>query len=79
MKEVRVSDLRQRLPEFLAMVVRGERLRISSRGKVIAEIGPPSKMGDTAASARAQLKNSVLRYDAPMEPSIEPDEWQMNR
>lgn len=42
MKDVKVSELRQRLPEYLAKVRHGERLRVTSRGKVIAEIAPPA-------------------------------------
>ena len=79
MKDVKVSELRQRLPEYLAKVRRGERLRVTSRGKAIAEIAPPTAPKDEAAAARARLRGSVLRYDRPLDPVIEPEEWEVNR
>jgi len=78
-KEVKVTELRQKLPEYLARVRSGERLRITSRGKVIAEIAPPAASQDEAAAARARLKGSVQRYDHPLDPVIAPEEWEMNR
>jgi prevent-host-death family protein len=81
MEEVKVTELRQNLPEYLAKVRRGERVRVTSRGKVIAEIAPPSAPRDRAevVRARKQLKNSVLRYDNPLEPAFDPQEWEVNR
>jgi prevent-host-death family protein len=78
-KEVNVTELRQKLPEYLARVRGGERLRVTSRGRVIAEITPPAAPQDEAAAARARLKGSVLRYDHPLEPVLAPEEWDMNR
>jgi prevent-host-death family protein len=79
MKDINVTELRQRLPEYLARVQRGERLRVTSRGKVIAEIAPPAAPRDEVAEARARLRGSVLRYDNPLDPVIDPDEWEVNR
>jgi len=42
MKHVKVTELRQKLPEYMAKVRRGERFRVTSRGRVIAEIAPPA-------------------------------------
>lgn len=42
MTDVKVRDLRQNLPAYLARAQRGEKLRVTSRGKAIAEIGPPA-------------------------------------
>jgi len=78
-KSVKVTELRQKLPEYLARVRGGERLRVTSRGKVIAEIAPPAASRDEAAAARARLKGSVLRYDNPLEPVLAPEEWDLNR
>ncbi len=78
-KDVKVTELRQKLPEYLAQVRGGERLRVTSRGKVIAEIAPPAALKDEAAAARARLKGSVLRYDDPLDPVIAAEEWEMNR
>jgi prevent-host-death family protein len=79
MKDVKVTELRQNLPTYLARVRRGERLRVTSRGKVIAEITPPAPSPDEVAAARARLRGSVRRYDRPLDPVIDPDEWDMNR
>ena len=78
-KSVNVTELRQKLPEYLARVRGGERLRVTSRGKVIAEIAPPAASRDEAAAARARLKGSVLRYDNPLDPVLAPEEWDLNR
>ena len=79
MKDVKVTVLRQNLPEYLARVRRGERLRITSRGRVIAEIAPPSAGNDEVQAARARLRGSVRRYERPLAPVIDPDEWDVNR
>jgi prevent-host-death family protein len=69
MKEVNITELRQKLPEYLAKVRRGERLRITSRGKAIAEIVPPVPPERDAEELRARLGRSVLRYDRPLDPA----------
>ena len=79
MKEVSVTELRQNLQSFLAKVRRGHRLRVTSRGKAIAEIGPPGPDADRAADARNRLRGSVVRYDDPAAPAYAPEEWEMNR
>jgi antitoxin (DNA-binding transcriptional repressor) of toxin-antitoxin stability system len=79
MKEVSVTELRQKLPSYLARVQRGERIRVTSRGKVIAELAPPVPTPERVAGARARLRGSVLRYSQPLEPVIEPGESHMNR
>ena len=79
MEEVKVTDLRQNLPEYLAKVRRGQRVRVTSRGKVIAEIAPPSTSKKEVEAARARLRHSVLRYDKPLEPAIDPAEWDVNK
>lgn len=79
MTEVKVTTLRQHLQEFLARVQRGERIRVTSRGRVIAEIGPPAPQADAADAARQRLAGSLVRYDAPLEPVLPDEEWEMNR
>lgn len=79
MKEVSVTTLRQNLPDYLALVERGETLRVTVRGRVIAELSPPGPEADRAALARARLQGSVLRYDAPLEPVLPAEEWDMQR
>ena len=79
MKEVKVTELRQNLPAYLARVRRGERVRVTSRGKVIAELAPPAPAKKDVEAARARLRGSVLCYDRPTEPVIDPKEWDANR
>ncbi len=79
MKEVNVTELRQNLPSYIAKVQRGERIRVTSRGKVVAELSPPVSSPDTAAAARTRLRGSVLRYDRPLESVVDASEWDMNR
>lgn len=79
MEDVKITELRQNLPEYLAKVQRGERVRVTSRGKVIAEIAPPSASRKDVKAARARLRGSVLKYDRPTEPVIDPGEWEVNK
>lgn len=79
MKHVKVTELRQDLPAYLARVRRGERIRVTSRGRVIAEISPPAPSADEAATARERLRGSVRRYEQPLAPVIDAVDWDMNR
>lgn len=79
MSVVNVTELRQNLPAYLEQVRRGEHILVTSRGEVIAEISPPAVPTDEAAAARERLKDSVVRYDAPFEPVLDPGEWDANR
>jgi len=79
MKEVKVTELRQNLPAYLARVREGERVRVTSRGKVVAELTPPAPAKKDVAAARTRLRGSVLRFDRPTDPVIDPKEWDANR
>ena len=79
MIEVNITNLRQHLPDYLARVERGERVRVTVRGRVIAEIAPPAADGEQLDAARMRLAGSLVRYDAPFEPVIDSGEWEMNR
>lgn len=79
MKDVKVTELRQNLPAYLARVRKGERLRVTSRGKVIAELAPPAAADGDVQAARARLRGSVVRFDRPTEPVFDPEEWDVNR
>ncbi|HTQ73587.1 MAG TPA: type II toxin-antitoxin system prevent-host-death family antitoxin [Burkholderiales bacterium] len=79
MKDVKVTVLRQKLPEYLARVKRGERVRVTSRGRVIAELAPPSAAKDDADAARERLRGSVRRYERPLEPVVDPKQWDANK
>jgi len=77
--EINVTDLRQRLPEILARAGRGERIQVTSRGRVVAEISAPSPTVDAIEAARSRLRGSLVRYDRPLESVLPAEEWEMNR
>ena len=79
MKAVSVTDLRQNLPAYLARVQRGERIRVTSRGKAIAELTLPSVDAEPGRAARALLRGSVLGFDQALEPAAEPGDWDANK
>lgn len=79
MKEVSVTELRQNLQAFLARVERGQRLRITSRGRIVAEITPPAADPEQSTALRRRLLGSVIRYEGATDPTFESDEWEMNR
>jgi prevent-host-death family protein len=76
---VNVTELRQNLLAYLRRVRQGERIRVTSRGQVIAELGPAAPMTEERAIARKRLRGSVVRYDRPLEPATTPEEWTANR
>lgn len=76
---VNVTELRQNLPAYLKRVRRGERIRVTAHGQVIAELVPPTATAEEADAARARLKGSVLRYDRPLEPASAAEEWTANQ
>jgi len=53
MAKVKVTELRQNLPAYLARVRAGEALEVTVRGRVIARIVPEQ---DRQAAARKRLK-----------------------
>jgi prevent-host-death family protein len=75
-KEVNVTELREHLPSYLAEVERGQRIVVTSRGRAVAELGPPRASNDEVAAARRVLRNSVIRYEEPLEPAVAPSEWE---
>jgi antitoxin (DNA-binding transcriptional repressor) of toxin-antitoxin stability system len=79
MPDVNVTELRQNLPAYLAKVRAGQHLRITSRGKVIAELSPPGMDLEPAEIARAMLRGSVVRYEQPLEPTFAEPDWDANR
>jgi prevent-host-death family protein len=79
MKEINITALRQDLPAYVARAEQGERIRVTARGKVVAELGPPSVGLDEVERARARLRHSVRRYDEPLAPVVDADEWEVER
>ena len=56
MSEVNVTELRQNLPEYLADVKKGNELKITVHGKVIARIVPEVDAKDAARKRLAALR-----------------------
>src|SRR5579863_4219879 len=75
--DVNVTDLRQNLPSYLERARRGERIRVTSRGEVIAEISAPKAAAEEAEPIRKQLRGAVMKYESPTEPADE--EWTVNQ
>lgn len=79
MTDVNVTELRQNLPAYLKKVQKGQRIRVTVRGKVVAEIASPTATSDEANAARALLKGSVRHYERPLEPATAAEEWDAYR
>ena len=79
MKKVSVTELRRDLHAYVARARNGERVRITCRAEVIAELVPPTPSKKESDAARARLRGSVLRYDQPLDPVIDSLEWNVNR
>jgi antitoxin (DNA-binding transcriptional repressor) of toxin-antitoxin stability system len=60
-------------------VARGEKVRVTSRGKVIAELAPPVASAKEIEAARKRLRGSIRRFDRPLDPLISPEDWKLNR
>lgn len=79
MADVNVTDLRQNLPSYLERARRGERIRVTSRGEVIAEISGPKAAADEAALLRKQLRGAVVHYESPTESAHASEDWTINQ
>ena len=75
MRTVSVTVFRQNLPRYLAMARRGVRVRVTSRGAPVAELTPATPDRGAAQAARALLSGSVRSFERPLEPAIDPGEW----
>lgn len=53
MQQIKVSELRKHLPDYLRKVSQGEELQITNHGKVIARLIPEN---DEVEAARQRLK-----------------------
>jgi prevent-host-death family protein len=78
MGDVNVTDLRKNLPSYLDRARRGERIRVTSRGAVIAEITGPKANDEEAELIRQRLRGAVLHYESPTEPAHAPEEWSVS-
>lgn len=59
MRRVKVTDLRNNLPAYLAAVQAGEELTIESRGKIIARLVPERSAVEAARERLVALRAKV--------------------
>ncbi len=74
MSAVNVTELRQRLPEYLKRVQRGEEIAVTSHGKTVARIVPDRRESerDTARARLEALRGTVIVGDVLAPPD---DGW----
>jgi antitoxin (DNA-binding transcriptional repressor) of toxin-antitoxin stability system len=63
----------------LAKVARGQTVRVTVRGRAVAQLVPATADADEANAARHRLHGSLVRYEEPFEPTLDLGEWEMNR
>ena len=61
MPKVKVTELRQNLPAYLARVKRGEELEVMVHGKVVARIVPEQDRAEAARRRLAQMRRDGAR------------------
>ncbi len=61
MSRVKVTELRQNLPAYLARVKRGEELEVMVHGKVVARIVPEQDRAEAARKRLAQMRRDGAR------------------
>lgn len=79
MTDVNITDLRQNLPSYLERARRGEHIRVTSRGEVIAEISGPKASEGEAELIRRRLRGAVVRYESATEPAHPHEEWTVHQ
>ena len=75
MRTVGVRDLKNKLSEYLRHVRLGERVLVTDRGEVVAELLPPGQgQGDPSVPAGLQslAKRGLLTLGAPAEANLYP-------
>lgn len=74
MTDISATELRRNLSTYFAKIRRGGRIRVTLRGKSIAEIVPPNSDQAPQTVARARLQGSVTRYERPLNPVLATNE-----
>ena len=74
MKTSGVRELKNRLSTYLRMVESGERVAVTHRGRIVAELGPPTHTteGEAHAELRRRARAGVVRLGAPNRPEVYP-------
>lgn len=60
MEQVKVTDLRSHLPDYLERVQKGASLQITSHGKVIARLVPESDSVEQAGERLKALRGTMI-------------------
>ena len=74
MKTSGVRELKNRLSAYLRMVEHGERVAVTHRGRVVAELGPPTHTTEEEAhdELRRRARAGTVRLGAPNRPEVYP-------
>ena len=73
MQEINVTELRKHLPSYLKRVARGEQIRVTSNGKVLARIVPEEDPADAARRRLEALRGTMIVGDIVS--PIDDEEW----
>jgi antitoxin (DNA-binding transcriptional repressor) of toxin-antitoxin stability system len=76
MKTVGIRELKNRLSEHLRDVRAGERILVTDRGEVIAELAPPGHGGrepDLPAALLMLARRGLATLAAPTDPAVYPE------
>ncbi len=74
MKTSGVRNIKNRFSEYLRHVADGERVAVTHRGRVVAELGPPVHATEEEAytDLRRRARNGTVRLGAPNRPGVYP-------
>jgi len=61
MPKIKVTELRQKLPAYLARVKRGEEIEVMVHGRVVARIVPQQDRAEAARKHLAELRRNGAR------------------
>ncbi len=72
MKTTGVRDIKNRFSEYLRHVQNGERVAVTHRGRIVAELGPPAHVTEEEAygELRRRARNGTVRLGAPNRPDV---------
>jgi antitoxin (DNA-binding transcriptional repressor) of toxin-antitoxin stability system len=72
-KTVGLRELKNRLSEYVRHVRKGHRVLVTDRGQVVAELRPPSPVGDDLDPGLAELvRRGVVTLGKPHRPGLYP-------
>ena len=74
MRAVGIRELKNRLSEYLRRVQEGERVLVTDRGRVIAELRPPGEPGESVKypGLHELARQGLVRLGQPNRPELYP-------